>query len=227
MMRPIRVLLADDHALVRAGFRSLLQDLKGIQVIAEAENGREALNQIQEHRPDVVLMDIAMPGMNGLEALWHVTKEFQEVRVVILSMHPNEEYVQEAMRAGAVGYLLKNSSPEELGLCLRAVANGEMYFSPRVSKHAILDYRRRLRGEVPPATSEAGPFQVLTPKQREVLQLLAEGHTTSEIAQILSVSVKTAETHRTRLMKRLDIHDVAGLVRYAVRTGLISPDEST
>ena len=159
-MKPIRVLLADDHALVRAGIRSLLESLGGIRVIAEAGDGREALDLIREHRPNVVLMDIAMPGMNGLEALGHVTKEFQGVRVVVLSMHPNEEYVQEAMRAGAAGYLLKNSSPEELGLCLRAVAKGEMYFSPRVSKHVILDYRRRLRGEEPPAEAENGPFQV-------------------------------------------------------------------
>ena len=226
-MKPIRVLLADDRALVRAGIRSLLQGLGGIQVIAEAGNGREALDLIREHHPDVVLMDIGMPGMNGLEALGYVAKEFRGVKVVILSMHPNREYVLQAMKAGAAGYLLKDSSPDELALCLRAVAKGETYFSPRVTEQVILDYSQRLRGEAPAVALEDGPFQRLTRREREVLQLIAEGHSTRQIAQIIGISVKTAETHRTSLMKRLDIHDVAGLVRYAIKNGLIKPDEMT
>lgn len=223
-MKPIRVLLADDHALVRAGIRSILNGFQGIKVVAEARDGLEALQLIRAFRPDVALLDIAMPRMNGLGALDHLTKEFPEVRTIILSMHPNEEYVMEARRAGAAGYLLKDSPPGELERCLRAVAGGEIYYSPRVSK-SVLEYQRRLRGEAAPA--EASLFRKLTPRQREVLQLIAEGNTSPEIANILRIDVKTVETHRTNLMRRLDIHDVAGLTRYALRKGLIKPDDKT
>lgn len=217
-MSLVRVLLAEDHALVRAGFRSLLQSLPGMQVVAEAGDGREALRLIKESQPDVVLMDISMPGLNGLEATAQVAREFPSVRVIVLSMHVNEEYVLQALRAGAAGYLLKDSDAAELKLAVTAVARGETYLSPPVSKHIIADYMR-LVGSGPSS------FERLTPRQREVLQLIAEGHTTKEIAQILSVSVKTAATHRTELMERLDIHDIAGLVRYAIRMRLVSPDE--
>lgn len=216
-MRPIRVLLAEDHALVRAGFRALLQNLPGIEVVAEAGDGREALRLIRESQPDVVLMDISMPGLNGLDATARVASEFPNVRVIILSMHANEEYVLQALRAGATGYLLKDSDAAELELAIAAVARGETYLSPPVSKHVIADYIRLVGGE-------SGSLERLTPRQREVLQLIAEGHTTKEIAQILSVSVKTVTTHRMELMERLDIHDIAGLVRYAIRMGLVSPE---
>jgi DNA-binding NarL/FixJ family response regulator len=213
----IRVLLADNHTLVRAGLRALLQNIEGIQVVAEAGDGREALHLIAVHQPDLVLMDIAMPEMNGLEATAHVVKEFPQVRVIILSMHANEEYVLQALRTGAMGYVLKDAGIGELELALRAIASGETYLSPAVSKHVVADYVRRVGGE-------SSSLEQLTARQREILQLIAEGRTTKEIAQLLYLSVKTVETHRMQLMKRLDIHDVAGLVRYAIRMGLVIPD---
>lgn len=223
-MKPIRVLLADDHALVRAGIRALLQKLDNVQVIAEAGDGQEALRLIKKHQPDIALLDIAMPGLNGLDVAGRVTSECPEVRVVLLSMHVSEEYVWQALKAGAAGYLLKDSRIGELGLALTSVMEGETYLSPRVSKH-VAEYLRRVGGDEPRERPEAGPYDQLTPRQREILQLIAEGRSTKEIAQLLSVSVKTVETHRTQLMERLDIHDVAGLVRYAIRTGLIGPEE--
>lgn len=217
-MKPIRVLLAEDHTLVRAGIRALLQNLDDVQVVAEAGDGREALRLIQIHQPDVVLMDIAMAGLNGLEATARISREFPRVRVVILSMYVSEEYVLQALRAGAVGYLLKDAGTAELELAIRAVARDETYLSPVVSKHVVADYVRRVGGE--PSSLER-----LTRRQREILQLIAEGRSTQEIAQLLNISVKTVETHRSQLMERLGIHDVAGLVRYAIRVGLVTPNE--
>ncbi len=224
-MTPIRVLLADDHTLVRAGIRSLLEPLAGIEIVAEAEDGREALRLIETHQPDVVLMDIAMKGMSGLEAAARVTKEFPKVRVIILSMHASEEYVMQALHAGAVGYLLKDSGTPELELAIRAVARGESYLTPVVSKSVIQDYRRRVGDEIGKRVSVDSPHEKLTPRQREVLQLIDEGRTTQETARTLPVSIKTVETHRAQLMARLDLHDVAGLVRYAIRMGLVDPDD--
>lgn len=217
-MKAIRVLLVDNHTLVRAGLRALLLSLPEIEVVAEASDGREALRLIASHHPDVVLMDVAMPEMNGLEATARVVKEFPSVRVIILSMHANEEYVLQALRTGAMGYVLKDSGVGELELALKAVFRGETYLSPAVSKHVVADYVRRVG-------SESNSLESLTPRQREVLQLLAEGRSTKEIAQMLYISVKTVETHRAQLMERLNIHDVAGLVRYAIRLGLIIPEE--
>lgn len=216
-MKKIRVLLADDHALVRSGIRALVQALDNLEVVGETGDGREALALIAKLRPDIVLMDISMPGLNGLEAAARVTEDFPGVRVIILSMHASEEYVLRALRAGAAGYLLKDMGPVELELALKAVAAGGTYLTPSVSKHLVEDYVRRAAGE------SSAPLEQLTSRQREVLQLIAEGHTTKEIAGKLNLSVKTAETHRTQLMQRLDIHDVAGLVRYAIRVGLIQP----
>ena len=224
-MKPTRVLLAEDHTLVRAGIRALLQNLAGIEVVAEASDGREALRLIKTYQPDVVLMDIAMAGLNGLEATARVTKEFPTVRVVILSMHSTEEYVAQALRAGAAGYLLKDAAAAELELAVTAVARGETYLSPAVSKHVIADYLRRVGDREASGGGGATPAcELLTPRQREILQLIAEGRSTKEIAAILHLSVKTVETHRTQLMARLDIHDVAGLVRYAIRIGLVALD---
>ena len=222
-MKSARVLLAEDHALVRAGFRALLQALPDVQVIAEAGDGREALRLIKEQQPDVVLMDIAMPGLNGLEAATQVAREFPHVRVIILSMYAGEEYVLQALRAGAAGYLLKDAGPGELELALRTVTGGDVYLSPAVSKH-VANYVRRLGHELTPDEADATRYERLTPRQREILQLIAEGRTTKEIAQVLGISVKTVETHRARLMEELDIHDVAGLVRYAIQVGLVIPD---
>lgn len=216
-MRPIRVLLVDDHDLFRAGLRVLLQDLGGFEVVAEAGDGREALRLVGEHRPDVVLMDLMMPGLNGLEATARVAREFPGARVLVLSMNAAEEFVLPALRAGASGYVLKNARPAELEQAIRAVARGETYLTPAVSGHLIEDYRRR-------TTGEPDSLEKLTPRQREVLQLVAEGHSTKEIARRLGVSVKTVETYRSQLMDALDIHDIAGLTRYAIRKGLVSPD---
>ena len=224
-MKPTRVLLAEDHTLVRAGIRALLHNLTGIEVVAEASDGREALRVIKTYQPEVVLMDIAMAGLNGLEATARVTKEFPTVRVIILSMHSNEEYVAQALQAGAAGYLLKDAVAAELELAVTAVARGETYLSPAVSKHVIADYLRRASGGAPSGGEASSTATLLTPRQREILQLIAEGHSTKEMAAILHLSVKTVETHRTQLMARLDVHDVAGLVRYAIRIGLVTPDK--
>ena len=217
-MKTARVLLADDHALVRAGIRSLLEKISGIEVVAEAGDGYEALELTKKHFPNVVLMDIALPGLNGLEALARATKEFPAVKVIILSMHANEEYVLRALRAGACGYLLKDAAVTELELALRAVTRGETYLSPRISKRVIGSYLERLGNERPLR-------EELTPRQREIVQLIAEGKSTKEIAFLLKVSVKTVEAHRAQLMARLDIRDVAGLVRYAMRVGLVPPEK--
>jgi DNA-binding NarL/FixJ family response regulator len=222
--KPIRILLVDDHALVRAGFRSLLQSLPDCEVVAEAENGREALRLIAEHQPDIMLIDIAMPEMNGLQAVARTTKEFPHVRCIILSMHPNEEYVLQSLRVGAVGYLLKDATVAELELAVTSVARGETYLSPSVSKHVVAEYLRRLGTQDAMPGESTSAYEQLTPRKREILQLIAEGNTTQEIANKLGLSVKTVEAHRTQLMNRLDIHDVAGLVRYAIRIGLIAPD---
>jgi DNA-binding NarL/FixJ family response regulator len=215
-MKTTRVLLVDDHQLVRAGFRGLLQTLRGVQVVGEASNGREALQMIQTLRPDVVLMDIGMSELNGLEATARIAKEFPHARVVILSMHADKEYVLKALRVGAAGYLLKDSDLIQLELAVRAAANGEKFLSPSVSKYVISDYISRLG-----AAAESGDEDELTARQREILQLIAEGHTKQEIAQRLNISPKTVETHREQMMARLDIHDVAGLVRYAIKIGLV------
>lgn len=217
-MTRIRVLLTEDHWLVRASLKSLLSDFADIDVVAEASNGREALDLIAQHRPDIILMDISMPGLNGLEATRRVVKEHPEVRVVVLSMHTGEDYVLQALRAGAAGYVLKGSPPHELELAIQSVARGEIFLSPAISKHVIDAYLTR-------TADKTSPLENLTPRQREILQLIAEGKSSKEIARLLDTSVKTIESHRASLMERLDIHDLAGLVRYAIRHGLISIEE--
>jgi DNA-binding NarL/FixJ family response regulator len=216
-MEEIKVLLVEDHDLVRAGIRALLGTMPGVNVVAEAGDGARALELVGQYRPDVVLMDIALPGANGLTTTAHITEHFPGVRVIMLSMHVNDLYVSQALQAGALGYILKNASFSELEQALRTVARGEAYLSPPVSKHLAMDYIRRARGE--PSSLEQ-----ITPRQREVLKLIAEGRTTQQMADLLQVSVKTIESHRAQLMERLEIYDVAGLVRYAIHMGLILPD---
>jgi DNA-binding NarL/FixJ family response regulator len=213
----IRVLIADDHTLVRAGIRVLLEALEGVEVVAEAGDGREARRLVEEYRPDLLITDIAMPYLTGLDLADLVNRELQPTRVIILSMHASEEYAGRALQAGAAGYLLKDSGLAELEIAVRAVARGETYLSPSVSKHVIEAYLKRTSG----VSSE---LSHLTPRQREVLRLIAEGKTTKAIARELGVGVKTAETHRAHLMDRLNIHDLAGLVRYAMRIGLVQAD---
>lgn len=212
----IRVLLADDHTLVRAGIRSLLESIEEVDVVAEAGDGREALELIIKHRPDVALLDIGMPGLNGLELAKRVPTVSPRTRIIILSMYADANYVNQALRAGVRGYLLKGAAVSELPLALRAVTRGETYLTPKVSRFVVDGF---LSGE------EAGPLDGLTRRQCEILQLIAEGHSTKEIAGLLDLGVKTVETHRARLMDRLDIHDVAGLVRFAIRTGLVTPED--
>jgi DNA-binding NarL/FixJ family response regulator len=213
-MTPIRVVLADDHSLVRAGIRALLQQIEGVSVVAEAGNSEEAWQAVQKHLPDIVLMDITMPGASGLEATSRIARENPKVRVVILSMHTEQEYILQAIRAGASGYLLKGAHVPELEMALSAVINGETYLSPAATKHVMAEVAENGSG---PANS----FEQLSPRQRQVLQLIAEGFSRKQIARQLNVSVKTVDTHRAQLMENLDIQDVAGLVRYAIRVGLV------
>lgn len=217
----IRILLADDHALVRAGIRSLIPAIEGAEVIAEACNGADAVALFDIHLPDVVLMDIAMDTMNGLEATAEIRRRHPAARVIILSMYVNEGYVEQALRAGACGYLLKDTESEEIGRALHAAMRGEVFLSPRVSTQLVESYLRR-GADAPAEAAAAAPRRdvQLSGRQREVLQFIAGGLTTREIGQQLGISHKTVEVHRMQLMNRLDIHDIPGLVRYAIRIGL-------
>lgn len=223
-MEPIRVLLADDHTLVRTGLRLIIEQIPGVEVVAEANDGREALQLISKTRPAVVLMDISMSDLNGLEATAYISQDHPEVRVIILSMHSDERHVIQAVRAGAVGYVLKDAVKSELEIALRSVMRGDVYLSAAVSKYVLANYRRQLRGEAQDDTEDTGDSIQLTAPERELLQLIAEGHTTKEIAAKLHLSVKAIEARRARLMDRLDIRDLAGLVRYAIRIGLVSAE---
>lgn len=213
----IRVLLADDHGLVRAGIRTLLDQIETLAVIGETGDGRSVLKLVKEHQPDIVLLDIAMPSLNGLEVAARISRDYPDTRTIMLSMHANEEYVLQALRSGASGYLLKDAAVAELEIAIRSVVDGKTYLSPSISKTVIDEYLDN-------NTRARSPLERLTARQREILQLVAEGHTTRQIADMLSVSVKTVETHRAQLMDRLEIRDVPGLVRYAIRTGLIHSD---
>lgn len=219
MAKPLRIILADDHALVRAGLRALLERRADVEVVAEADDGRTAVALARRHRPDVVFMDVSMPGLNGVDATMQLAQQCPAVRVVVLSMHKNEEYVSQALQAGAAGYLLKDAATAELGVALQGVARGDVYLSPAVSQQVVSSYVQRVR-----TPADGAPASRLTQRQREVLQLIAEGRTTKQIAATLHLSAKTVETHRRQLMQRLAVHDIAGLVRYAVRVGLVSAD---
>jgi DNA-binding NarL/FixJ family response regulator len=216
-MSVTRVLLADDHAIVRAGIRALLEKMSNVEVVGEARTGREALELVKSKLPNLVLMDIAMTELGGLEALPRIVKDFPGVKVIILSAHANEEYVIRALRSGAAGYLVKDAATAELELAIRSVTEEKTYLSPSISRTVINSYLERVGGQL-------SPLEQLTPRQREILQLLAEGRNTKEIASDLDISVKTVETHRLQVMERLNIHDVPGLVRYAVRSGLVSAE---
>lgn len=216
-MKPLRLLLADDHRLVRAGISFLLGKMPQVEVVAEASNGREALRLADTHQPDIVLMDIMMPELNGLDATARMVAAHPHTRVIILSMNASEEHVLQALRSGATGYLLKDSEPAELEQAVRTVAKGEIYLTPAVSKHVVAELLKH-------ANELSTTLERLTPRQREVLQLIAEGNTTKQIAKKLGVSAKTAEAHRTLMMDAIDIHDIASLTRYAIRMGLVTPE---
>jgi DNA-binding NarL/FixJ family response regulator len=216
----IRILLADDHALVRAGIRALVQRVSGLEVVGEADNGREALRLAKSLHPHVVLMDISMPELNGLDAIARMLQYDPKIAVIVLSMHESREHVLRALQAGASGYVLKNAAVDELEKAVLAVAGGQKYLTPAVSQQLIATVTAP-RSEIPGPCNAA---ESLTQRQREILQLIAEGRSSREIAALLNISVKTVETHRSLLMERLNLHDVAGLVRYAIRVGLVTLD---
>lgn len=213
----IRIVLADDHRLVRAGLAKLVTNLPNTEVVGEANNGEEALQLITKLKPDIVLMDIHMPRLNGLESIARLSKEQGATRSIVLSMYANEEYILRALRAGASGYLLKDSGPEELELAIITVMRGESYLDSRVSA-LVSAYVRQVE-------DVTDPLDKLTTRQREVLQLIAQGASSKDIAKTLDISLKTVEAHRGQLMKTLNINDIAGLVRFAIRTGLITAED--
>ena len=212
-MNPIRVLIADDHALVRAGIRALVERIDDVVVVGEAGKGSEALDLVRELSPDLILLDITMPDGNGFDVLDQVTKLYPEIRVIVLTVHEAGEYALRAVREGAAGYLPKSAASIELEQAIQTVIRGERYISPETAQNTIFEVTNR--------ATKRDLLATLSPRQREVLRLIAEGKTTKQIAQVLEISVKTVETHRAQLMERLGIHDVAGLVRYAIIVGLI------
>lgn len=219
-MGKIRVLLAEDHTIVRKGLRALLDDETDIEVVGEAEDGRETVRQVERVHPDVVLMDITMPLLNGVEATRQIKAQYPEVQVLGLTRHENEEYIYQLLRAGASGYVVKQAAPAELVEAIRAVSQSETYLSPSINPSVVEEYIRQAKAMV-----KSGPDERLTPREREVLQLVAEGRTNREIAQVLSISVKTVEHHRANLMSKLDLYSAAELTQYAIRTGVIDIDE--
>jgi len=210
-MKRIRILLADDHAVVRAGFKMILSAQADMEIVGEAGNGREAVESAEELKPDIVVMDVAMPELNGIEATRRLTASLPHTRIVALSMHKDSVYVREILRAGARGYLLKDSPAGDLVSAVRAVASGQSYLSPAVSNAVLDDYRRHV----------TNPIDLLTTREREVLQMIAEGKTNKEIAVVLNLSVYTVDAHRGRIMEKLNLHSINELVRFAVRNGLI------
>lgn len=214
----IRVLIADDHAILRDGIRALLEDEPDIDVVAEAEDGRWAVEQARKLHPDVVLMDIAMPLLNGLEATRQIKRDFPATHVLILTMHDDAEYVERVLEAGASGYVLKHAAGRELITAIRAVAGGGAFFSPSIARHVLEGYVGRRDGP-----TGHDPYDDLTPREREILQLVVEGYTNREIAEMLTLSIKTIKTHRLNLMQKLDIHDRGELIKYAIHKGIIQP----
>ncbi len=217
-MNPIRILIADDHTLIRSGLRGLISALDGVEVVGEATDGHKALELVESLQPDLLLTDISMPGLDGLALMQAITQKSLPTRVLVLSMHTDWSYADRAMRLGAAGYLVKDAGPAEVEIAIRAVARGESFLSPAVSMHMVAGYVRLAEAQ----ETDSGP---LTPRQREVLKLIAEGLTTKAIARKLDISPKTADTHRVQLMERLGIHDIAGLVRYAIKAGLVTHED--
>lgn len=210
---PIKVVLVDDHRLVRAGIGALLRELPDVDVIGEGADGETAIRLAQDLVPDVLILDMVMPGMSGLVALERIIGFNPDLKVIILSMHSSEEHVVRALQLGAAGYMLKDVAPEELALALKAVISGDTWLSAAISRTALTDYVCR--------TTHESPLDALTARQLQVLKLIAEGHSTKDIGAQLDLSVKTIETFRAQIMERLDIHDVAGLVHYAIRQGIV------
>jgi DNA-binding NarL/FixJ family response regulator len=219
-MDTIRVLLAEDHTIVRKGLRSLLDREVGIKTVGEAEDGREAVREAEKLQPDVVVMDIAMPGLNGLEATRQIKKRFPEIKIIILTVHANEEYVLQTLRAGASGYLVKKAAPADLIEAIQAVYKGDSFLSPSISKTVIDEYIRQAETK----SERDIIYGKLTNREREVFQLIIEGHKNREIANLLYVSIKTVETHKAHIMDKLNVHSTAELIRYAMDNDLIVKD---
>jgi two-component system, NarL family, response regulator NreC len=216
-MKTIRILLADDHTVVRKGLRLLLESQPGLTVVGEASDGRTAVALAEQDAPDVVVMDVAMPTLNGIEAARQITAKLPLVAVVFLSMHSDESYVLKALKAGARGYLLKDSAEHDLILAVRSVAQGKSFFSPAISKMMVEDYMRELQER-----QIEDSYELLTTREREVLQLLAEGKSNKEVAAVLNLSLYTVETHRGNILQKLNLHSGAELILYAIRKGVIS-----
>ena len=219
-MNKIKVLLAEDHTIVRKGLHSLLEKEIGIEVVGEAEDGREAVRKAEKLQPDVVVMDIAMPGLNGLEATRQIKKRFPEMKIIILTVHANEEYVLQTLRAGASGYLVKKAAPGDLIEAIQAVYKGDSFLSPSISKTVIDEYIRQTETK----SERDIIYGKLTTREREVFQLIIEGHKNREIADLLYVSIKTVETHKAHIMDKLNVHSTAELIRYAMDKELIIKD---
>jgi DNA-binding NarL/FixJ family response regulator len=215
-----RIVLAEDHTLVRKGMRLLIETIPGLSVVGEAADGLEALHVIEQHLPDCVLMDLAMPGLSGIEAVRLSKAKFPNIPILVVSMHADEAYVHQALAAGAAGYLLKGSDKEELEIAVRAVCSGETYLTPAISKTLVTALSRKSQTSL-----ASSPLELLTSRQREVLRLVAEGNSTKQVAARLGLSVKTVEAHRSAIMERLGIRDLAGLVRFAMRAGLVAGDK--
>ncbi|HNY40555.1 MAG TPA: response regulator transcription factor [Bryobacteraceae bacterium] len=215
-MSAIRVLLADDHGVVRKGLRFLIENEQGFEVVGEAGDGREAVRLAKELTPDVVVMDIAMPQLNGIDATAQLLKASPSSHVLILSMHNDESYILRALEAGAKGYILKETAEDYLLGAIRGVAQGKPFFSPAIAQTLLEDYMRSLQQK-----GQQDSYSLLTDREKEVLQLLAEGRSNKDVAQLLDLSVYTVETHRTRIMQKLNLHNTAELVLYAVRKKLI------
>ena len=216
-MNPVRVLLADDHKLMRAGLRLVLEQLPEFTVVGEADDGRQAVAMAKELTPDVVVMDVAMPNLNGIEASRQITAHEAGARIVMLSMHSDEGYVLRALKAGAQAYLLKDSAEADLVAAIRAVVEGKSFFSPAVSKLLLEDYVRKLR-----RSGAEDSYDLLTPREREILQLVAEGKSSKEAANLLNLSVYTVDTHRANIMEKLGLKGMPELILYAVRKGIIA-----
>lgn len=219
--RDTRLLIADDHTIVRQGLRKLLEDEPGMEVVGEAIDGRDAVAKAMDVMPDIVLMDLSMPGLHGLEATRQIAKRLPKTRVLILSMHKNEAYVLQALQSGASGYILKDSASEEVVGAIRAVMRGDSYLSPAISRVVIEDY---LRLSVPGQSGAKSLYDTLTVREREIFQLLAEGMKNQEIAERLHVSVKTVETHRAHIMEKLGLNNIAELVKYSIEIGIVQLD---
>lgn len=219
-MSKIRILLADDHAILRAGLVRLLGEEKDIEVVGEAENGREAVQKALELHPDIVLMDIGMPVMNGMEATKQIKKRDADVKVLVLTMHDNEEYLFQVLQAGAAGYVLKKAADSDLVNAIHVVSRGDCFLYPSAAKMVVENYLDKLKHGQEPTSS----FDTLTDREREILTLVAEGHTNREIAENLFISVKTVETHKANIMEKLNLHKRAELVKYAIKKGMLQVD---